>query len=132
MPPDNSASVAPGANVDFPEDGPTTTTDIVRTGPDSFDLGSIGVYQVAFQVPVTEAGQLVLTLNGLTLAYTVVGRATGTSQISLTALVQTTAVNSVLTVQNPPENSTALTITPLAGGARLSSATLIIELIKAG
>jgi hypothetical protein len=132
MPPDNLAPVAPGSDVDFPEDGPTTGSDIARTGLDSFNLAVIGVYQVSFQVPVTEAGQLVLTLNGSTIGYTVVGRATGTSQITLTTLVQTTTVDSILAVQNPPSNPTALTITPLAGGTMLVSATLLIELIKAG
>jgi Collagen triple helix repeat (20 copies) len=131
MPPDNSATVAPGSDVDFPEDGPAIGSDIARTGPDLFNLAVIGVYQVSFQVPVTEAGQLVLTLNGSTVGYTVVGRATGTSQITLTTLVQTTTVDSILAVQNPPSNSTALTITPLAGGTMLVSATLLIELLKA-
>jgi hypothetical protein len=64
------------------------------------------------------------------LPYTVVGRATGTAQISATALVQTTIVNSILTVRNPAGNATALTITPLAGGTRPVSATLLIELVS--
>jgi hypothetical protein len=132
MPPDNTATVAPGTDVDFPEDGPSTTSDITRINPAAFALAEIGVYQVAFQVPVTEAGQLSLTINGVPVNYTVVGRATGTSQIAETALVQTTVVDSILTVRNPIGNSTALTITPLAGGTSLVSATLLIELIKAG
>jgi hypothetical protein len=81
-------------------------------------------------VSVTEAGQLLLTLNGADLAYTVVGRATGTSQIVGMALVTTTSVNSILTVQNPAGNSTALTITPLAGGTRPVAAHLIITQIQ--
>ena len=101
MPPDNAATVAPGTDVSFPQDGPTSGTTITRTGPSSFNLSAIGTYQVLFQVSVTEAGQLILTLNGADLAYTVVGRATGTSQIVGMALVQTTVINSVLTVRNP-------------------------------
>jgi hypothetical protein len=131
MPPDNAATVAPGTDVNFPQDGPTTTSDISRTGPSSFDLATIGVYQVAFQVSVMESGQLVLTLNGVTLDYTVVGRATGTSQIVLTALVRTTIADSIIAVQNPAGNSMALTITPFAGGTIPASATLLIELVKA-
>src|SRR6478736_6601004 len=84
MPPDNAVPVAPGSDVDFPNDGPNGGAQIFRTGADTFNLSAIGVYQVLFQVGVDEAGQLVLTLNsgaGATeLAYTVVGRATGTSQ----------------------------------------------------
>jgi hypothetical protein len=130
MPPDNAATVAPGTDVDFPRDGPNSGTGIVRATADSFTLSAIGTYQVLFQVSVTETGQLILTLNGADLAYTVVGRATGTSQIVGMALVQTSVVNSILTVRNPAGNSTALTITPLAGGTRPVSAHLVITRLQ--
>lgn len=129
MPPDNSATVAPGTDVSFAQDGPTSGSIITRTGPSSFNLASIGTYQILFQVSVSEAGQLILTLNGADLAYTVVGRATGTSQIVETALVTTIVINSILTVRNPAGNSTALTITPLAGGTRSVSVHLVITQI---
>ena len=86
----------------------------------------IGTYQIMFQVSVTEAGQLILTLNGADLEYTVVGRATGASEIVGMAIVTTTAVDSVLTVRNPAGNAAALTITPAAGGPRAASAHLVI------
>lgn len=130
MPPDNTATVAPGTDVSFPQDGPNSGTGIVRSGDSSFTLSDIGVYQVFFQVSVTEAGQLILTLNGADLAYTVVGRATGASQIVGMALVETTAVNSVLTVRNPEGTAEALTITPLAGGPRPVSAHLVITQLQ--
>ncbi len=130
MPPDNAATVAPGTDVSFPQDGPTSAGAITRTGPSSFNLATIGTYQVMFQVSVTEAGQLILTLNGADLAYTVVGRATGTSQIVGMSLMTTTVINSVLTVRNPAGSSTALTITPLAGGTRPASAHLIVTQIQ--
>jgi hypothetical protein len=126
MPPDNAATVAPNTDVSFPQDGPISGTAITRINATAFNLAAIGTYQVLFQVNVNEAGQLILTLNGADLAYTVVGRATGTSQIVGMALVQTTVINSVLTVRNPAGNSTALTITPLAGGTRPDSAHLVI------
>ncbi len=129
MPPDNAATVAPGTDVSFPQDGPTSGTVIARTGPSTFNLAAIGTYQVFFQVSVSEEGQLILTLAGADLAYTVVGRATGTSQIVGMALVTTTSVNSILTVRNPAGNSPALTITPLAGGTRPVSAHLVITQI---
>ena len=130
MPPDNSATVAPGTDVSFPQNGPIANTNIGRLGPSSFNLGPIGTYQILFQVSVTEAGQLILTLNGQDLAYTVAGRATGTAQIVGMAVVTTTAVNSVLTVRNPAGNTAALTITPLAGGTRPVSAHLVITQIS--
>jgi len=125
MPPDNAATVAVGTDVQFPQNGPTSGT-ITRASPSSFTLPAIGTYEVNFQVSVTEAGQLILTLDGVNLAYTVVGRATGTSQIVGTALVTTTVINQILTVRNPPGNSTALTITPLGGGTWPVSAQLVI------
>jgi hypothetical protein len=125
MPPDNAATVAVGGDLAFPQDGPTSGT-IVRIDASSFLLPSVGTYQVTFNASISEAGQLVVTLNGVELAYTVAGRATGTSQIVGTALVTTTLPFTLLTIRNPAGNSTALTITPLAGGTQPSSAHLII------
>ena len=76
-----------------------------------------------------EAGQLILTLNGEDLAYTVVGRAAGASQIVGMAIVTTTVTDSILTVRNPAGNAAALTVTPLAGGTRPVSAHLVITQI---
>jgi len=130
MPGDNAATVAPGTDVSFPQDGPTSATSIARTGSSTFNLAAIGTYQIMFQVSVTEAGQLILTLNGADLAYTVVGRATGTSELAGMSLVTTSAINSILTVRNPAGNAAALTITPLAGGTRPVSANLVITRIQ--
>lgn len=130
MPPDNAETVAPGTDVSFPQDGPNSGSGITRVSATSFNLADIGAYQIMFQVSVTEPGQLILTLNGADLPYTVVGRATGTSQIVGMAIVETTAVNSVLTVRNPEGTAEALTITPLAGGTRPVSAHLVITQLQ--
>ena len=129
MPPDNAATVAPGTDVSFPQDGPNSGASITRTSSSSFNLSEIGTYQIYYNAPVSEAGQLQLTLNGAPLAYTVVGRATETSDISGMFLVETTTINSVLTVRNPAGNA-ALTITPLAGGTNSVSAHLVILQIQ--
>lgn len=130
MPPDNSATVAPGADVAFPRDGVNSSTDISRISGTSFNLSATGIYQVLFQVDVTQAGQLILTLNGTPLDYTAVGRATGTTQLLGICLIETTAANSVLTVQNPADNPTALTITPSDGGTQPVSAHLLITRLQ--
>ena len=129
------ATIAVGSNVDFPRNGPSSESGLIaRIDADTFNLTAIGVYQIFFQVSINEAGQLVLTLDSgsgpLELPYTVVGRATGTSQITGVALVQTTTSNSVLSVSNPAGNSTALTVTPLAGGTSPVSAHLLITQIQ--
>jgi len=126
MPGDNSATIALGADVEFPSDGPALGADILRIGPSSFNLVSVGTYQVLFQVSVNEAGQLVVSLNNLEKTYTVVGRATGTSQIIGLCFVRTLVANTVLTIRNPAGNAAALTLTPFAGGASSVSAHLLI------
>jgi hypothetical protein len=92
---------------------------------------AVGSYRVAFSVSVSEPGQLELALDSgsglVALPYTVYGRATGTSQISGEALVSTPVVNAKLSLINPSGESTALTITPLAGGVDAVAASLLIE-----
>ena len=130
MPPDNASTVAVGTAVEFPQDGPDAGIDM-RAGASSFVLPVTGTYRVSFSVPVTEAGQLGLTRNGVELDYTITGRATGTSPIAGESLVEA-AAGDVISVVNPSGNSTALTITPLAGGTHPSSASLIIEQLPDG
>lgn len=125
MPPDNTATIAPDTPVLFPQDGPNSGI-ASRIGPGSFALAEAGTYQVLFQVSVAEAGQLLLNLDGADLAYTVVGRATGTDQIVGMVIVETTSAGSVLEVRNPVGNATALTLTPVAGGTHPVGATLAI------
>lgn len=130
MPPDNSAPVAAGIPVQFPQDGPTSGV-IARLGPSEFVLPSVGTYRVNFSVSATEAGQLVIALDSgggmVELPYTVFGRATGTSLITGEAFVATSAVNSVIEVRNPTGNAPALTITPEAGGTHPAVASVLIQ-----
>lgn len=132
MPTDNSSTVASGSAVAFPRSGPGNGA-IVRSGSSAFVLPSIGTYRVAFTVSVNEPGQLELALDSgagaSPLPYTVYGRATGTSQIAGEALVSTTVVNSMISLINPSGESSALTITPLAGGVDAVAASLVIERI---
>jgi hypothetical protein len=133
MPPDNAVTVAPGAPVEFPEIGPSDGSDAITWSALSSAalLSAPGTYQVSFQVSIEEIGQLQLQVNGVALAYTVVGRDTGTSQITETALVTTTIPDSELQVINPVEGLTALTITPNAGGiSNPVSASLVIERLR--
>jgi hypothetical protein len=125
MPSDNPATVAGGAAVAFPQNGPSNGI-ITRSSTTQFVLPAVGTYMISWQVSVNEAGQLVLEINGTELAATVTGRATGTSQISGSRLITTTSVNSVLRLVSPLGNSPALTITPMAGGAQPVSASLVI------
>lgn len=130
MPSDNNASIAAGAAINFPTDGPIAGG-VSRSSTSEFTLAAIGTYEVTWQAAVTEAGQLQLWLDSgsgaVGLAQTVVGRATGTNQIFGSTLITTSAVNSLLSVRNPAGNSPALTLTLNAGGTHAVSATLTIK-----
>jgi hypothetical protein len=130
MPPDNSATIAAGTAVAFPNAGPTSNTDITKISATQFQLSAIGTYMVTWQVSVNEAAQLVLELNGTEILTTVVGRATGTSQIFGARLITTAASNDTLRIVNPLGSPTVLTITTVAGGARPVSASLVITRIQ--
>ncbi len=130
MPPDNAATIAAGAPVQFPQDGPASGG-IIRLSSAEFLLPDVGTYSVNFSVSVTEPGQLVIALDSgsamAQLPYTVYGRATGTNQIAGDVLVTTTSANSTVELRNPAGNTPALTITPLAGGAQPTVASIVIQ-----
>ena len=132
MPGDNAATIAPGTAVLFPQNGSTDGV-MVRIDASTFTLPAIGTYQVFFQVSVSEPGQLMLGLDSgsgvVEIAKSVVGRTAATTQIVGMSLITTTVVNSILSVRNPSGNSTALTITPIAGGTHAVSANLVITRI---
>ena len=94
-----SPTIAPGTAINFPIDGPIFGPDIIRIDSSQFNLVSIGIYQVFFQASITEPGQLSVELNNVPIS--IVGRATGTNQITSLSLVQTTALNTILTIVNP-------------------------------
>lgn len=129
MPGDNTGTIAVDAPVNFPQNGATSVglDTPTRLSANTFNLPTIGTYEIFFQVSIAEAGQLVLTINGVPIPFSVAGRATGSSQISNNVLVTTTLTNRVLEVRNAPGNPAALTITPIAGGTNPVSATLLIK-----
>jgi hypothetical protein len=102
---DNPGPIAAGTAVPFTNSFPGNSPAIFSTGPTTFQLSAVGTYLVQFQVDATNAGQLQLRLNGAYVADSVVGRATGDTQIVGISLLTTTAVDSILEVVNPPANT---------------------------
>jgi hypothetical protein len=125
MPPDNPGTVAIGAAVSFPSAGPASGSDIVESGGNTFTVATAGIYLATFQVSVEEPGQLALAQNGAALSQSVVGRASGTSQIVGTSMV-TASAGDTLQVINSSSAVGAITITQLAGGSDPVSAHLTI------
>ena len=117
-----------GESVPFDRNGPSSG--LFRSSETEFVLRDIGVYEVTWQVSVDEAGQLVLALDGAEIPSTVVGRATGASQIVGNVLIENSVPGSTLSVRNPIGNPVALTLTPLAGGARPATSSLVIKRLK--
>jgi len=129
MPNDNSSNIMPGGFVNFPQDGISTNSIVTRLTSNSFNISNIGIYLVYFQASITEPGQLVLTLNGIPLMRTLVGRNSGNSQITSQNIIQISSANTILQVQNPSGNHVSLTLTSKAGGTNPVSANIIIMLI---
>ncbi|MDP1816846.1 MAG: hypothetical protein Q8K92_20505 [Leadbetterella sp.] len=129
MPGDNAATIAAGAAINFPQNG-LTDGYITRSSSNQFILPDVGIYLVHWQVSISEGAQLVITLNGTQLPNTVVGRATGTSQIVGHTMINTTLPTSILSIASPAGNTPALTITPTAGGTHAVSANLVITRIQ--
>lgn len=129
MPGDNTATIAAGTAINFPQNG-LTDGYIIRSSANQFILPEVGIYLVHWQVSISEGAQLVITLNGTELANTVVGRATGTTQIVGHTMINTTLPTSILSIANPTGNTPALTITPTAGGTHAVTANLVITRIQ--
>lgn len=131
MPTDNSGAIVVGADIKFPRLSSTSVTDIVPITTSSFRLGPIGVYDVYYQVGITDVSgsQLIVTINNLEQPFTLSGTV-GTNMIIGRFLITTTAVNSVLTVRNPAGNARSITLANSLGGANAVSAQLIITRLR--
>ena len=126
IPPDNEDPIEPGEDIAFPSDGPATNTTVLRSSDSSFTLTDVGIYQVLFTATVSGPAQTVLTLNGVELPYTLAGHSSGSAQIVINTLVETTEENSVLTVRNPGDSGNSISLVPTAGGELPTSAQLVI------
>jgi hypothetical protein len=112
--------------VPFAGNGPKTAG-ITYVANGQITIATAGVYRVEFIASVQEPGQLELTQNGVEVASTVYGRATGTSEIIGQAIL-TVAHNDVITLRNPAGNISALTFSSNSGGTHASvSASVVIE-----
>ena len=126
VPPDNPEPIEAGEDVAFPRNSVTSGGGITRVSDTEFNLADEGVYLVTFTATAEGEGQLILTLNGVDLPYTVSGRGEDNSQIVGISLVRVTEENSVLTVRNPEGTADPITLVENAGGTRPQSAGLVI------
>lgn len=124
-----SATTAPGANMAFPVNGPTSAGGITRLSTTTFNLAAVGTYEVSYQVSdTTGATQMQLTLGGVVQPQSVVGRAVGATQLAGDVLITTTVPNTILAVNNPAGNANTIVQTPFDGTeTKQNAATLVIK-----
>ena len=125
MPTDNAAPIPAGDDVAFPRNGVIANTNIGRINDTTFLLAAAGTYLVNWNATLGTAGQLVLTLNGAELPYTVVGTGVADTEAVGFTVINVTAP-STLTLRNPEANTADITLTPNAGGEAPVSAHLTI------
>jgi len=104
MPSDNSLIILPGSSISFPQNGPSNGV-ITRMNASQFNLLNIGTYEIIFQVGISEYGQLCIVLNDFEILSSIVS---GTFQIIGLSLIQTFAINSIISINNYSE-STSIT-----------------------
>ena len=110
-PTDYPATVAVGAAVPFPQDGPFTGTGVTRTSTSSFTVSADGRYRVSWHVSFLEESELHLAVNGTPRENTTAMANSGDQQNSNTVLLDLLA-GDVVTLVNPAANATALTVQP--------------------
>lgn len=114
------------------------TTDVATAGlstpnPSTLTIATLGTYSLRWQASVTEPGQMEVWLDKGSgfgrIARTTVGRATGTSQIVGETVMVIDTLPTSIQIRNPPGNATALTMTPIAGGATSVNVSAFIQKI---
>lgn len=128
VPSDNPAPIAPGEAVAFPTTA-VAAGGIIRTSDSVLTIQNPGTYLIAFNATTNEAGQLQLLVNGAPVNYTTVGKTDTGDQLQSVALVPITTANSTVSVINPTNATTNVTLTPSAGGTNPASAQLTIARI---
>ena len=130
MPTDNASAINAGADVAFPRAGSSSASDITSLTATTFQLGPIGTYRVDVHVTIVAGGQVVLTLNNVPVASTALGGIDlSGNNLSGSYIINTTTVNSVVTVRNPTGNA-SITLAAGYGGSLPISAHLTISRMK--
>lgn len=124
-PSDNPTAVTAGNAVEFPTTS-SQSTGITRLSDSTFNLAEAGTYLVAFRVNSTDAGQLQIAVNSNGLANGIFGTSTEGASIDGVTVITTAQANSVLSIINPTNSTSPITITQNAGGTNPTISTLTI------
>ena len=124
-PGDNPTAVTAGNAVEFPTTS-SQSTGITRLSDSTFNLAEAGTYLVAFRVNSTNAGQLQIAVNSNGLANGIFGTSTEGASIDGATVITTAEANSILSIINPTNSTSPITITQNAGGTNPTISTLTI------
>lgn len=124
-PGDNPTAVTAGNAVEFPTTS-SQSTGITRLSDSTFNLAEAGTYLVAFRVNSTNAGQLQIAVNSNGLANGIFGTSTEGASIDGVTVITTAEANSILSIINPTNSTSPITITQNAGGTNPTISTLTI------
>jgi hypothetical protein len=126
-----SGGIVAGHAVPFAQNGPASGN-IIRISDTSFQLGTVGIYEVMMQIPVQNTGQVVVALNNVELPYTVAGESNGSNNVSIVqkVFVQTTIPNSLLEIRFPAANTGTMKVVNTGGGNAAITAHLVIVRVK--
>ena len=124
-PDDNPTAVTAGNAVEFPTTS-SQSTGITRLSDSTFNLAEAGTYLVAFRVNSTNAGQLQIAVNSNGLANGIFGTSTEGASIDGVTVITTAEANSILSIINPTNSTSPITITQNAGGTNPTISTLTI------
>ena len=124
-PGDNTTAVTAGNAVEFPTTS-SQSTGITRLSDSTFNLAEAGTYLVAFRVNSTNAGQLQIAVNSNGLANGIFGTSTEGASIDGVTVITTAEANSILSIINPTNSTSPITITQNAGGTNPTISTLTI------
>jgi len=126
-----SSGISSGHAVPFAQNGPASGN-ITRISDTSFQLGTVGIYEITMHVPIQNNGQVVVAVNNVELAYTVAGESNSSNNVSIVqkVFVQTTIPNPLLEIRYPAANTGTMKVVNSLGGNATVSAHLVIVRVK--
>jgi hypothetical protein len=114
---DNPIAILPGDAINFPSPivNPYGTIQRVPGSATLFELPANSVFEITFQVVISNAGELVVVLNDIEQLITVVGKPGGGPVVGMCILATPAVGISIISIRNP--------ISGTAGGLKVDEAT---------
>ncbi len=130
---DNPSAIAPGDAINFPSPAinPYGTIQRVPGSSTQFTLPADSIFEIIFQVVVSNTGSLVILLNSTELLYSVVGKPGSGSIVGTTIISTAAGTPSILSINNPSSASSSINVDEATGAlTEPLSCHLIIKQLK--